>query len=307
MKSIPLFGGRSLEKKTSFPAVLFPKGRSAFSSNGGTKIAASQDTRKYQIKGDPVRCPDCGLIQIPEAHCKRCGTALQSPLATTASSPETFLLKVQEEPKWYEGEIWAWVKELVFHVEPHINPIAFYGRAALYLVFLIWGWQFISMEYDIVVGGYPPIGQSFMHSVNLVFHEAGHVIFTPFGRFLTILGGTLGQWLIPFIVMCAFLLQTRDTYAATIGLWWLGQSFMDAAPYINDARAGQLILLGGVTGRSHPGYHDWENILRDLGWMQYDHTIAGIVNVIGVVLMLISFVWGAYVLYLQYNNLDPRY
>jgi len=53
---------------------------------------------------------------------------------------------------------------------------------------------------------------------------------------------------------------------------------MDAAPYINDARAGQLILRGGVTGRDQPGYHDWENILRDLGWLQYDHTIAGIVN-----------------------------
>lgn len=241
---------------------------------------------------------------MPTAHCKRCGGTLQTPFSTDPSSAETSFLTVQEKGKWVEPDWWAWVKTLLFYVQPRINPIAFYGRAALYVALLVWGWQFIAMEYDKVVAGYPPINQSLMHSVNLVFHEAGHVIFMPFGRFVTILGGTLGQWLIPFIVMCAFLLQTRDTFAASFGLWWLGQSFMDAAPYINDARAGQLMLLGGVTGRDAPGYHDWENILRDLGWMQYDHTIAGIVDAIGVTLMVMSFLWGAYVLYLQYKNLD---
>ncbi len=160
------------------------------------------------------------------------------------------------------------------------------------------------MEHDVLVGGYPPISDSFMHDVNLVFHEAGHVIFWPFGRFMTVLGGTLNQWLIPFVVLCAFLLQTRDTFGATIGLWWLSQSFMDAAPYINDARAGRLILLGGTTGRDRPGYHDWDNILGDLGWLEYDHAIAGMVNAIGVILMLLSFLWGAYVLYLQFKNLN---
>lgn len=251
-----------------------------------------------------MRCPDCGFVQMPTAHCKRCGGSLQTTFSTDPSSAETSFLTVQEKGKWVESDGWAWAKTLLFYVQPRINPIAFYGRAALYVVLLVWGWQFIAMEYDKVVAGYPPINQSLMHSVNLVFHEAGHVIFMPFGRFMTILGGTLGQWLIPFIVMCAFLMQTRDTFAASFGLWWLGQSFMDAAPYINDARAGQLILLGGVTGRDAPGYHDWENILRDLGWMQYDHTIAGIVDAIGVTLMVMSLLWGAYVLYLQYKNLD---
>jgi hypothetical protein len=200
--------------------------------------------------------------------------------------------------------LWVQVKEKLFYVDPQINPLHFYGRVALYLFFFIWGWRFISMEHDVLVNGYPPISDSFMHDVNLVFHEAGHVIFLPFGRFMTVLGGTLNQWLIPFVVICAFLLKTRDTFGATVGLWWLSQSFMDAAPYINDARAGRLILLGGTTGRDQPGYHDWENILGDLGWLKYDHAIAGMVNAIGVILMLLSFLWGAYVLYSQYKNLD---
>ncbi len=200
--------------------------------------------------------------------------------------------------------MWEWLKEKLFYVPPQVRPIHFYGRAALFLVLFVWGWQFISTDYDVLVGGYPEISDSFMHNVNLVFHEAGHVIFRPFGRFTTILGGTLNQWLIPFIVMFAFVWKTRDTFGATVGLWWLGQSFMDAAPYINDARAGQLILLGGGTGRDQPGYHDWENILRDLNWMEYDHMIAGIVDALGVSFLLISFLWGAYVLSLQYKNLD---
>lgn len=250
-----------------------------------------------------MRCPDCGFIQMATPQCKRCGATLHATFVTDPSSPETFVMAAHEKATWDEGEWWAWTKALLFYVKPHINPIAFYGRAALYILLFIWGWTFIAMEYD----SHPSISQALMHNVNLVFHEAGHVIFTPFGRFLSILGGTLGQWLIPFIVLCAFLLKTRDTFGASIGLWWLGQSFIDIAPYINDARAGQLILLGGVTGRDVPGIHDWENILRDLGWLQYDHTIAGIVYAIGVGLMLLSFLWGAYVLYLQHKNLDSQF
>ena len=198
----------------------------------------------------------------------------------------------------------ARLKGILLYVPPEVPPLHFYGRVALYLSLFVWGWQFIAADYDRLVAGYPPISDSFMHDVNLVFHEAGHVIFLPLGRFMTVLGGTLNQWLIPFVVLCAFLLKTRDTFGATIGLWWLGQSFMDAAPYINDARTGRLMLLGGVTGRDQPGYHDWQNILGDLGWLEYDYTIAGVVNAIGIILMLLSFLWGAYVLHLQYKNLE---
>ncbi len=192
---------------------------------------------------------------------------------------------------------------MLFRVDSRVKPLHYYGRFALYLFFFIWGWRFIVMDYDALVGGYPPISDSFMHDVNLVFHEAGHVLFMPFGRFMTILGGTLTQWLIPFVVICAFLIKTRDPFGASIGLWWLGQSFMDAAPYINDARAGRLILLGGSTGQERPDYHDWRNILGDLGWLEYDHTIAGMINFLGIIFIILSFCWGAYLLFLQYKNL----
>ena len=42
---------------------------------------------------------------------------------------------------------------------------------------------------------------SFLHLINLLFHEAGHIIFSPFGQFMTMLGGSLMQVLVP--IVCA--------------------------------------------------------------------------------------------------------
>ena len=80
---------------------------------------------------------------------------------------------------------------------------------------------------------------------NLVFHEAGHIILIPLGEFMSILGGSLFQVLIPLVFLVAFLLK-RDAFAATVMMWWTGQSLIDLAPYIADARAQRLVLLGGV-------------------------------------------------------------
>jgi hypothetical protein len=144
------------------------------------------------------------------------------------------------------------------------------------------------------------VGESFLHLINLPFHEAGHIFFTPFGRFIQILGGTLGQLIIPAIVIGTFIRQ-RQPYSAAIGLWWLGESCMDTAPYIDDARAGQLMLVGGVTGSEVEDYHDWEGILSRLGMMQYDHALARVAFSIGILIMLAALCWGGYILWREYT------
>jgi hypothetical protein len=169
------------------------------------------------------------------------------------------------------------------------------GRLLIWLFFLIWG-------FHLILTPLAEASRSVMHWVNLPFHEAGHIIFMPFGRLLQALGGTLLQLLMPLIVLGALLIQNRDAFGASIASWWLGQSFMDIAPYIDDARAGQLILLGGVTGRQAPGYHDWQSILGRLGWLEYDHLLACLSFYTGAVLMLVSFAWGGYILYLQFKS-----
>ena len=55
--------------------------------------------------------------------------------------------------------------------------MALIGRGILYVCLLIWTWRFVSQ----------PMGtaamSSVLHGVNLVFHEAGHVLFLPVGTF----------------------------------------------------------------------------------------------------------------------------
>jgi hypothetical protein len=107
----------------------------------------------------------------------------------------------------------------------------------------------------------------------------------------------------PTICLFVLLIKTRDAFGAAVALWWVAQNFMDIAPYINDARARQLMLLGGVTGRDAAyGYHDWEFILSETGRLRYDHTLAYIANGLGITLMLASLLWAVAVLLQQWRQ-----
>ena len=57
------------------------------------------------------------------------------------------------------------------------------------------------------------IGNSFMHNINLVFHEAGHILFIPFGNFMSVLGGSLGQLIMPLVVMLVFAFRYQNALA----------------------------------------------------------------------------------------------
>src|SRR5512132_1779378 len=141
------------------------------------------------------------------------------------------------------------------------------GRALLLLLLVVWTVQFVTARSPEIIAG------SFLHRVDLVFHEAGHVLFSPFGRFLTVLGGSLFQVLVPIVCAIALYVQARDPFGASASVWWAGQNLIDLAPYIGDARALQLPLLGGRTGAEVEG-HDWEMLLQTLGWLHYDRTLA---------------------------------
>jgi hypothetical protein len=138
---------------------------------------------------------------------------------------------------------------------------------------------------------------------NLVFHEAGHILFLPFGSFMTSLGGSLTQVLIPLACMATFIVKTRDLFAAALALWWAGENLVDMAPYVADARALQLVLLGGHTGAEVEG-HDWEAILGALGWLPYDVALGRACRRAGVVVMLAAIAWGGWVLRRQYEDAD---
>ena len=176
-------------------------------------------------------CPKCNFEQIDgNTECLKCGIVFekyrqyQDPGSTSNASPTEY-----EERTASVGEL---SRNLLFYVKPETNPLILGVRVLFFLVILIWGLKFIFTPMDSKY-----LYDSFWHLVNLPFHEAGHIIFRPFGRLMTSLGGSLSQVLMPLVCLAVFLIKSRDTFAAAFALWWTGQNFMDLAPYINDARS----------------------------------------------------------------------
>lgn len=158
-------------------------------------------------------------------------------------------------------------------------------RVALVVLLCYWTFRFIAypMREDV-------IGSSVVHLPDLIFHEAGHILFSPFGDFLTTLGGSLLQVIVPIVCAVAFLTTNRDLFGAAVMAWWTGQNLLDVAIYINDARALQLTLIGGHTGAEVEG-HDWERILTMTNALHLDHRIAMSVQSAGALLMVGSLAW----------------
>jgi hypothetical protein len=127
------------------------------------------------------------------------------------------------------------------------------------------------------------VGGSFLHLVNLPFHEAGHVLLAPFGDFTMSLGGSLLQVLVPIVCAASFA-RRAEWFAAAVCVWWAGQSLVDLGPYIADARALRLVLLGGFTGAEVEG-HDWEAILSHLGLLHRDRQLGMAAHVVGSAVM----------------------
>lgn len=237
-------------------------------------------------------CPKCGYEQADgNVDCPRCGIIFEK----IRTQP---ILQPLPADKPEEGEDLSYaeqIKDLLFSVKPDTNPFYLGGRGMLFLILFLWGFKFFFAPIE---DNYP--GTSFLHLVNLPFHEAGHVIFGFFGEFIAKLGGSLAQLIMPLICLFTFLIKMRDPFAASVTLWWFGESFMDLAPYINDARALNLILIGGVTGKDVPDFHDWEYILGRLNLLPYDHFLAGMANALGIACMLTAYLWGGYLLYKEY-------
>ena len=238
-------------------------------------------------------CPNCQEErQDGGEECLRCGIifAKYRPLPVRTSAVLTAGSGAKSE--WL-----VTAKQWLIESDAATDSLTLIGRGMVFLLLVWWGCAFILTPLETNY-----TGESFLHLINLPFHEAGHLIFMPFGRFMMFLGGSAGQVLMPLICLGTFLIKTRDPFGASVCLWWAAESIMDVAPYINDARDMDLMLLGGVTGKETDG-HDWNNILAMLGWLEHDHHLAHLAYNFGIVLMLASFAWGGWLLLRHYRRL----
>ena len=258
-------------------------------------------------------CPKCSYERrssdaVPKTECPACGLQFAKYLArqeqiekasNTVTMPRSFAAVAGIGVL---GRLLA----APFYIEPRVDPLVFGARCLALAGLAVWGIYFIGLDHTVVVGGSSPIGSSFLHNVNLVFHEAGHVIFMPFGRFMAVLGGSLFQVHMPLIDAATFIYKHRNPFGGAVGLWWAGQSLMDVAPYIHDARHSRLILIGGITGADSPGAHDWKYLLAVTGKTHEAHGIATTADGLGACIVLVALTWGLYTLFRQFGNLNHR-
>ena len=127
---------------------------------------------------------------------------------------------------------------------------------------------------------YDPPQWHLIDGVNLIIHEAGHIVFMPFGEFIMIAGGSLFQVLVP-AAFAGYFFYYQQPYSAALVLFWVGESLLNVSVYAGDAVAMQLPLLGG-----QDTIHDWNYLLDRLGWLSATPEVAGAIRLAGTLTII---------------------
>jgi len=117
-------------------------------------------------------------------------------------------------------------------------------------------------------------------------------LFRPFGEFMSIAGGSLFQIIMPAVFVGYFIWQNKY-YAASIVLFWVGQSILNVYVYAADAVVMQLVLTSGFTG-SEGSFHDWNYLLTATGLIGSAKIVAGIIRAIGTLTIIAAAIGSIY-------------
>jgi len=134
----------------------------------------------------------------------------------------------------------------------------------------------------LVVGGYllnaalrPETGH-FIDGANLMFHEAGHLIFSFCPEWITIAAGSGLQTALP-LAIAAYAVAKRQYFTAAVVLMWVGQTLTNTSVYAGDALTMRLDLIGG-DGTTH----DWNHLLWRFGLLHHATAIGMIFRYAGI-------------------------
>jgi hypothetical protein len=163
----------------------------------------------------------------------------------------------------------------------------YYGRWAAVLVAAIFFGQYILK----------PSSYTLIDFANLALHEGGHILFSFFGEFITFLGGSLWQILMPICFVLVFR-SKKQTFSAALTLFWVSNNFFNVSNYAGDARAQTLELVGG-------GIHDWNWMLERLGWLERDGLVAGVLYTFGLLCYLAALLWCISVIVQEQTPTEP--
>ena len=187
------------------------------------------------------------------------------------------------------------LRERLLDVPRDVPRPVWWGRTALLAVFAVWATSVVLSRMTA-----PP---ALLHLTVILFHEAGHVVFMPFGEALRVAGGTLGQLLMPAI--CAIALHRRgDNFGAAICFAWMGMSLMDSSVYAYDAADPVLPLIGGGTGSD--SFHDFVFLFERYDQLGHARGWAMAMKALGAAAAYASLAWAAVLLFLQSEHLEDR-
>src|SRR3984893_125902 len=129
-------------------------------------------------------------------------------------------------------------------------------------------------------------GFLFPDYVNLMIHEAGHPFFSWGGNTLMLLGGTLGELIVP-ILCAAFFFYKRQPYGFAFASFWFFENFLYIGTYMADARTSALQLVNGDESDWVILFGQWDLLLDD---QKIGHTF----RAVGWVGMFVVLCWLGY-------------
>jgi hypothetical protein len=137
-----------------------------------------------------------------------------------------------------------------------------------------------------VAVGLQPEHWHIIDGANLIFHEAGHAIFSFFGpHWVEIAGGSVFQTLLPFSLALIAWRQERPLTVALL-LLWTGQTLINTSVYAGDALKQQLPLI------ADNAIHDWNHLLWHFGLLKHTALIASLIRGWGWLTMLLGLAYG---------------
>jgi len=138
-------------------------------------------------------------------------------------------------------------------------------------------------------------------SANLIVHESGHGVCYLFScpKFISFINGTLFQLALPSFVVYYYT-KRSNVLGVGLALMWLAQNLIYVAWYMSYSQTPNKypFFLGGSAT------HDFWYMFSQLGVLEYDWLIAGIVRAVAVLLLLSSYFYLLYQAF--FKNSHPR-
>ena len=229
-------------------------------------------------------CPKCGAAAAGFDTCAACGLIfakyLKARFAAPQSEPRPASAQLDDE-----DSLLSRAEELLFYVPEEVERGFVYGRAILLAAIAFYGAKLALMDIPSW-----EMASSLIHLPMVPIHEFGHVLFRPLGEFMTLLGGSLFQVLLPLIFGGIFVVKNRDPFAASVMLWWAAVAVMDARPTSTTPFSRYNVPLTGRTGDN--GAHDFIDVLGDLGLLHKAQPIGQGVHAFGFLMLVAALAWG---------------